>query len=93
MALRPGSRLLFRLDWRPYVTCETGRKDRYQEWLVPCSAGGEDLALWLAENGWVFPYRDCKCEVIRGAVDRAKAAQLGIWSGDVQEPWEWRQQH
>ena len=24
------------------------------------------------------------------AVDRAKVAQLGIWTGDVQEPWEWR---
>ena len=24
------------------------------------------------------------------AVDRAKVAQLGIWTGDVQEPWERR---
>jgi endonuclease YncB( thermonuclease family) len=66
------------------------RKDRYKRWLAHCSAGGEDLALWLAEGGWVFPYRDCNCAAIRGAVDRAMAAQLGIWSSDVQAPWEWR---
>ena len=69
--------------------CHDG-KDRYKRWLARCSVGGEDLALWLAGGGWVFAYRDCKCEGIRAAVDRAKAAQLGIWSGDVQEPWEWR---
>ena len=51
---------------------------------------GEDIALWLAENGGAFPYRDCKCEVIRAAVDRAESRNINIWSGDVQEPWEWR---
>lgn len=72
------------------VTCETTKKDRYGRHLARCTVGGEDIALWLAESGWVFPYRDCKCELIRLAVDRARAQQLGIWSGDVQEPWEWR---
>jgi endonuclease YncB( thermonuclease family) len=72
------------------VTCETTRKDRYKRWLAHCSVSGADLALWLAEHGWVFAYRDCKCEMIRSAVDRAKVQRLGIWSGDVQEPWEWR---
>lgn len=72
------------------VNCETTGKIRYKRWLARCSVGGDDIALWLAEGGWVFPYRDCKCEIFRGAVDRAKAAQFGIWSGDVQEPWEWR---
>jgi endonuclease YncB( thermonuclease family) len=28
--------------------------------------------------------------MLRAAVDRAKAQQLGIWSGDVMAPWEWR---
>jgi endonuclease YncB( thermonuclease family) len=72
------------------ITCETTRKDRYKRWLARCSVASEDLSLWLAEHGWVFPFRNCKCEVIRAAVDRARSQQLGIWSGDVQEPWEWR---
>ena len=72
------------------VSCETRGKNRYKRYLAHCPVGGEDVALWLAEVGWVFPYRDCKGEVIREAVDRAKAAQLGIWSGDVKMPWKWR---
>jgi len=51
------------------------------------------VAEWLAGQGWVFTYRDCRCEILRGAVDRAKASQLGIWSGDVLAPWDWRQQN
>jgi endonuclease YncB( thermonuclease family) len=39
------------------VTCETTRKDRYKRWLARCSVAGHDLALRLAEHGWVFPYR------------------------------------
>jgi endonuclease YncB( thermonuclease family) len=73
---RCGQEAALRLsDWigTRTVTCEAGRKDRYQRWLAPCSAGGVDLALWLAENGWVFPYRDCKCEVVRDASEGAKA--------------------
>jgi endonuclease YncB( thermonuclease family) len=82
-------------DWigQQAVSCETTKKDRYKRWLARCSVAGNDVALWLASQGWVFAYRDCKCEVIRAAVDRAKAQQLGIWSGEVMAPWEWRTAH
>jgi endonuclease YncB( thermonuclease family) len=72
------------------VTCEPTKKDRYGRWLARCSVGGADMAAWLAEQGWVVPYRDCKCEVVRDAAARAKARGAGIWSGDFQMPWEWR---
>jgi endonuclease YncB( thermonuclease family) len=72
------------------VTCETDRRDRYKRHLARCGVAGQDIAEWLASNGWAVPYRDCRCETIRGAVDRAKAQQLGIWSGDVMAPWQWR---
>ena len=79
-------------DWigaRP-VICETTRKDRYKRWLAHCAVGGEDVALWLASQGWVFAYRDCRCETVRDAVENARAAGLGIWSGSITEPWVWR---
>ena len=41
----------------------------------------------------MFAYRDCLCEAIRDAVGRARAAKVGIWAGEVQEPWEWRRQN
>lgn len=72
------------------VRCDTTRKDRYGRWLARCAVGGTDIAEWLAEEGWAVPYRDCKCEVVRDAADRARAASAGIWSGDFQMPWDWR---
>jgi hypothetical protein len=50
----------------------------------------KDRFRWLAINGWVVPYRDCHCEVIRDAAARAKVAGVGIWSSEFQMPWEWR---
>jgi endonuclease YncB( thermonuclease family) len=75
------------------VACETTKKDRYGRCLARCAIGGQDIAEWLAENGWVVPYRDCKCEVVRGAASRAKAAEIGIWSGTFQAPWDRRKVH
>lgn len=72
------------------VRCESDKLDRYGRHLARCAVAGQDLAEWLAVNGWAVPYRDCKCEVVREAADRAKAQQLGIWSSDFQMPWEWR---
>jgi endonuclease YncB( thermonuclease family) len=79
-------------DWigaRP-VTCESDKLDRYGRHLARCTVAGADLAEWLATNGWVVPYRDCKCEIVREAAAGAKAAGLNIWSGTFKMPWDWR---
>jgi len=80
------------VDWMGtrVVTCEADRKDRYGRWLGNCMSGGEDMALWLASRGWALPYRECKCEVIRDAAERARFGRAGIWSGTFMMPWEWR---
>jgi len=75
------------------VTCESDRLDRYKRHLARCAVDDQDVATWLAENGWAVPYRDCKCEVVRAAADRAKAARLGIWAGEFELPWDWRNAH
>lgn len=82
-------------DWigTAAVTCETIKKDKYGRWLARCSVARVDVAEWLAGQGWAVPYRECKCEVIRDATARAKAAGLNIWSGEFQMPWEWRKEH
>lgn len=72
------------------VTCESDKLDRYGRHLARCAVAGQDLAEWLAANGWAVPYRDCKCEVVREAADQARTQQIGIWSSDFQMPWEWR---
>jgi endonuclease YncB( thermonuclease family) len=82
-------------DWigQRTVTCDATKKDKYKRWLARCTVAGEALAVWLAAQGWGVPYRDCKCEVVRDAADKAKLAKLGIWSSEFQMPWEWRDRH
>ncbi|MEZ5830024.1 MAG: thermonuclease family protein [Dongiaceae bacterium] len=75
------------------VTCDTMDKGINHGWLARCTVGGEDLAGWLAVNGWAVPSHDCKCEVVRSAADQAKASQRGIWSSAFTMPWEWRKEH
>jgi endonuclease YncB( thermonuclease family) len=75
------------------VICESDRRDRYSRLLATCSVGGADVAEQLAATGWAVPYRDCGCVIIRAAADRAKASQLGIWSGSFAMPWDWRKAH
>jgi endonuclease YncB( thermonuclease family) len=79
-------------DWigARLVTCETTRKDRYRRWLAHCTVRGADLAGWLAREGWVVPYRECRCEGIRAASADAHIARRGIWSGSFVMPWDWR---
>jgi endonuclease YncB( thermonuclease family) len=81
-------------DWigaRP-VSCETSKRDRYRRWLAHCTIAGENLAVWIAANGWGIPYRDCACAAVRDAAESAKSKRLGIWSGSFIAPWEWRKQ-
>lgn len=72
------------------VTCDTLAKGARNGWLARCNVAGQDLAEWLAASGWAVPSHSCKCEVVRSAADRAKAAQLGIWSSAFTMPWDWR---
>jgi endonuclease YncB( thermonuclease family) len=72
------------------VICETDKHDQYGRHLAHCAVADEDIATWLASNGWGVPYRNCKCEVIRDAANAAKLAKVGTWSGAFVMPWDWR---
>lgn len=82
-------------DWigEQGVTCDTTTQGVRKGWLSRCTVAGHDVAEWLAANGWAVPLPSCKCEAVRAAADRARAAQLGIWSGAFTPPWEWREAH
>jgi endonuclease YncB( thermonuclease family) len=69
-------------DWigRALVICEATRKNKYQQWLAHCLAGGEDGAMWLASRGWGVPYRDFRCEAIRNVSEQARLLGRGLWS-------------
>jgi endonuclease YncB( thermonuclease family) len=85
-------------DWigEQSVTCETTEMERneiYKRWLAHCNVAGQDVAEWLAANGWAVPTRNCKCDVIRDAAHNATAAQIGTWTSAFTLPWEWRKAH
>jgi endonuclease YncB( thermonuclease family) len=77
-------------DWisQALVICEATRKDKYQQWLGHCLAGGQNVALWLASRGWAVPYRDCRCEAIRNVSEQARLLGRGLWSGTFVMPWD-----
>ena len=79
-------------DWlaAQTVTCEVTTKGLRGGWLSRCVVAGQDIAEWLAENGWAVPSRSCDREAIRLAAELARSAQLGIWSSGFTLPWEWR---
>jgi endonuclease YncB( thermonuclease family) len=72
------------------VSCAMTRQGSRKSWLARCSVGEQDLAQWLAANGWAVPARDCTCDVVRSASDHAKGEGIGIWSSAFTMPWEWR---
>jgi endonuclease YncB( thermonuclease family) len=85
-------------DWigQQTVTCESTKKEAnelYKHWLARCTVAGQDVAEWLAANGWAVPYRDCKCDTTRNVAHGARAAQLGIWTSAFTLPWVWRELH
>jgi endonuclease YncB( thermonuclease family) len=82
-------------DWigQQTVACATTKRDKYGRWLARCAVNGQDLGEWMAAEGWVVPFRDCKCETIRSASETARSQNRGIWAGTFIMPWEWRAAH
>jgi endonuclease YncB( thermonuclease family) len=78
---------------RQPVTCDTTARGVHKGWLARCKVAGQDLAQWLAASGWAVPASQCKCEIVRDASARAKAASRGIWSSNFTMPWDWRKAH
>jgi endonuclease YncB( thermonuclease family) len=68
------------------VTCDWSNLDREGRRLARCTVAGQDAGLWLVQQGWAVPDRDCKCETYRAAADRAKAGRLGLWAGVFEMP-------
>ena len=73
------------------VTCEGHEKDRYGRLIARCSVDGADIGGWLVGNGFAFAYRRYSRAYVP-AETRARARELGLWSGTAQEPALYRHQ-
>ncbi len=66
-------------------------RDRYGRLIARCHVAGDDIGAWMVQSGWAFAYRRYSSDY-SAAEARARQRGLGIWTGAVQPPWDWRQQ-
>ncbi len=77
------------LGSRP-VSCEELDRDRYRRVVAKCVVDGVDIGEWMVSQGWAVAYYLYSYEYSR-AEQRAKTARRGIWAGEFEKPWEWRE--
>jgi len=74
---------------RAVVRCEPRSRDRYGRIVAICFKGSEDLGRWMVASGWAVAYRKYALDYVPDE-ERAHAAEVGIWSGAFEMPWDWR---
>lgn len=73
---------------RPIV-CVERDIDRFRRVVAQCRLGNEDINGWLVAQGWAAAYVSFSHDYIsQEAV--ARAAGIGVWSGEFVMPWDWR---
>ena len=73
------------------VTCEELDRDRYKRIVARCMVDGEDLGEWMVLRGWAVAYVYYSYEYAR-AEAIAESRERGIWVGEFEMPWDWRQE-
>jgi endonuclease YncB( thermonuclease family) len=79
-----------RLD-RQTVYCQPKGRDLYGRIVATCQARGEDIGTWLVGQGLALDYPEFSGGAYAAEQVVAQAAKRGLWRGDFQLPWEWRQ--
>jgi endonuclease YncB( thermonuclease family) len=57
-----------------------------------CSAGDVDLSASMVRAGWALADRGATDRYVAAETD-AKTARRGLWQGEFEPPWAWRQAH
>jgi len=76
---------------RQVVTCEQTGIDRYKRALAVCFLNETDLCEWMVSQGQALAFRKYSTEYVP-TEDKARAARLGLWAGEFQNPWDWRKE-
>mgnify|MGYP005659321519 FL=1 len=69
------------------VKCIKEGKDRYKRILAECFVNNESLSRYLVRSGYAFAYRKYSKKFIIDE-DYARANTLGMWSMEVEYPWD-----
>ena len=73
------------------VSCRVLTTDRYHRPVSRCHVGDTDLGQRMVVDGWALAYVRYSKEYVE-AEARARAAEAGVWSGEIVPPWQWRLQ-
>lgn len=72
------------------VRCVPAYTDRDGRPVARCAARGRDVGAWLVENGWALDYPRYSGGAYRVAEQAARRRRLGVWTGTITAPWDWR---
>lgn len=71
------------------VSCTIAEKDRFGQRMGECRVRGVDLGAAMVSRGWAFSYSSLSPAYASGEAF-AQSRRLGLWSGKVEKPWQWR---
>lgn len=71
------------------LDCTVADRDRNGQEYGECRARGIDLGRAMVLRGWAFAYRSLS-PAYQQAEAYAMSRRLGLWSGVVEKPWQWR---
>jgi endonuclease YncB( thermonuclease family) len=76
---------------RDVVTCSQTTTDRYGRMVAICEVEGMDIGRWMVQHGHAIAYRKYSMVYVSDE-DQARAAKVGLWAGEFQNPAEYRHQ-
>lgn len=71
------------------VACTIAEMDRFGQKMGECRVRGVDLGAAMVSRGWAFSYSSLSPAYASGETF-AQSRRLGLWSGKVEKPWQWR---
>ncbi|WP_192182553.1 thermonuclease family protein [Mesorhizobium amorphae] len=76
------------------VQCTFVTWDRYHRFVGDCRrADGASVASWMVEHGQALDWPRYSNGAYARQQAQAKAAKVGLWTGEFEAPWDWRSGH
>jgi endonuclease YncB( thermonuclease family) len=76
---------------RKPVSCVRRDTDRYGRMVALCTVADIDISRWMVQQGQAIAFRRYSLDYVEDE-DAARAAKVGIWAGEFQDPSEFRHQ-
>ena len=67
-----------------------GRPDRYRRIVATCRVDGTDMGSWMVRRGHALDYPRYSSGTYAPDETSARATRAGVWAGEFERPWLWR---